>query len=278
MQNEQEKYFEIDLMRLLSAIWHRAWIIALVAVVCAAAALGITKFFITPMYQAEAMLYINNNKTSDQSNTVSAADITASQSLAETYMAILDSRTVLSEVIQNTGSSCSTKELQENLSASVVNSTELLKITITDPDPKTATLLANETVAVSSQTMMETVSACTVKIVDYAAEPEKPSSPNAVRNTALGFLIGLLLSMAVVVLLDLTNTVIRSEKDLNAQFEGVPVLGVIPDLSRQSEGGYGYGYSSARTGSGNGKESSSGRTGSGGGKEASADRKGKSES
>ena len=40
MQNDQEKYFEIDLMRLLAAVWHKAWVIALAAVVCAAAALG----------------------------------------------------------------------------------------------------------------------------------------------------------------------------------------------------------------------------------------------
>ena len=50
------------------------------------------------------------------------------------------------------------------------------------------------------------------------------------------------MSIAVVVLLDLTNTVIRSEKDLNTLFEEIPVLGVIPELSMKSSGSYGYGY------------------------------------
>ncbi len=242
MQNDQEKYFEIDLMRLLAAVWHKAWVIALAAVVCAAAALGITKFLITPMYGADAMLYINNNKTQDQTNTISSADITASQSLAETYIAILNSRAVLSETLAQADSEYTEGELQDMLSASVVNSTELIEISVTSPDPEEAARLTNAMVDVSSAKMMETVNACNVQIVDYAEVPENPSSPSVMRNTAIGFLLGLLVSVAVVVLMDLTNTVIRSEKDLNTLFEEIPVLGVIPDLNTKS-GGYGsYGY------------------------------------
>ena len=93
-----------------------------------------------------------------------------------------------------------------------------------------------------------------VQIVDYAEVPEGPSSPSVTRNTAIGFLLGLLVSIAVVVLLDLTNTVIRSEKDLNTLFEEIPVLGVIPELSTKSSGGYGgYGYGRVEQRNGKGK-------------------------
>ena len=102
-----------------------------------------------------------------------------------------------------------------SFSASVVNSTELIEVSITSPDPEEAARLTNAMVDVSSAKMMETVNACNVQIVDYAEVPENPSSPSVTRNTAIGFLLGLLVSIAVVVLLDLTNTVIRSEKDLN---------------------------------------------------------------
>lgn len=257
MQNDQEKYFEIDLTRLLAAVWHKAWVIALAAVVCAAAALGITKFLITPMYQADAMLYINNNKTQDQTNTISSADITASQSLAETYIAILNSRAVLSQTLTQAGSEYTETELQEMLSASVVNSTELIEVSVKDPDPEESAKLTNALVDVSSAKMMETVTACNVQIVDYAEIPENPASPSVTRNTAIGFLLGLLVSAAVIILLDLTNTVIRSEKDLNTLFAEIPVLGVIPELSMKS-GSYGGYYSYGQTerddgGSGKGK-------------------------
>lgn len=247
MQNNQEQYFEIDLMRLLQALWHKAWIIALTAVVFAAAAFGFTYFMVTPMYQAECMLYINNNKdTSSQSENISEADITASQSLVGTYIAILNSRSVLSETLIQAGSDYTEGELSSMISASAVNETEVLRITITCADPQDASDLANAVSEVSANTMMETVSGCNVRIVDYATVPSAPSSPNIMRNTALGFLLGVILSAAVIILLDLTNRVIRSEKDLNTLFDEIPVLGVIPELSAKTAGSYGkYGYVSS---------------------------------
>ena len=230
-QKNQEQYFEISLMRLIGALWHRAWAILLAAVICGAAAFSATEFLITPLYQADVLLYVNNNRNEISSGSVSQADLSASQSLAETYAEILDSRTVMSETVRLAGGDYSERQLRGMLSASVVNETELLRITVTGDDPQDVTRLANTAADVSEEVMENVVDACNVQIVDRAETPQQPSSPDIARNTALGILLGILLSAAVIILLEMTDNVIRSEKNVNAMFGEIPILGAIPRLN-----------------------------------------------
>lgn len=120
MQNEQEKYIEIDLMQLLTAIWRKLWIVVLAAVFTAAAVFGFTYFAITPVYQAESMLYVNNNKSAADSQTISAADLTAAQSLTETFTVVLNSRAVLEETAKQAGFKESIKQLSSMITSSSV--------------------------------------------------------------------------------------------------------------------------------------------------------------
>ena len=61
-------------------------------------------------------------------------------------------------------------------------------------------------------------------------------SPNILKNTAVGFLLGLLLAAAFVVIRELTDKRVRSESDLEEQF-GIPVIGTIPDYRTTGKGG-----------------------------------------
>lgn len=238
---DEEKYIEIDLMQLLSVLWRKLWIIILCGVIGAAAAFGYTHFFVTPMYEASAMLYINNSKGTASSETITQSDLTASQSLVDTYVVILNSQTLINQVIEKSGTDRSALEVKSMLSASAVNDTEMLKIVITSDDPQEAAKLANTFVEESSVMMTETVDNSSVKVVDYASAPHVPSSPNTMKNTAMGLMLGVLLCMAAVVLRELTDTVIRSENQLSELFEDIPILGVIPSMKETSKEGYGYG-------------------------------------
>lgn len=241
---DEEKYIEIDLVQLLSVLWRKLWIIILCGVIGAAAAFGYTRFFVTPMYQASAMLYINNSKGTVSSETITQSDLTASQSLVDTYVVILNSQTLINKVIEKSGTDRSASAVKGMLSASAVNETEMLKIVITSDDPQEAAELANTFVKESSVMMTETVDNSSVKVVDYASAPHSPSSPNTMKNTAMGLMLGVLLCMAVIVLRELTETVIRSENQLAELFEDIPILGVIPSMKEASKEGYGSrGYS-----------------------------------
>ena len=57
---EEKDVMEIDLLKLAKALWHRAWIIAIAAVLAAGMALFYTAVFVTPLYTSSAMFYVNN--------------------------------------------------------------------------------------------------------------------------------------------------------------------------------------------------------------------------
>ena len=62
MKNNDE--IEIDLLKLFKALWRRALVIILVAVVFASAVFAYTLFFISPAYDATASIYVNNSSFS----------------------------------------------------------------------------------------------------------------------------------------------------------------------------------------------------------------------
>ena len=139
------EYTEIDLMRLLKAVWSRAWIVAIVSILCMVLVFLVTFFFVTPEYEAHAMFYVNNSSISmgDASISLSSSDITASKSLVDTYIVILDTWETQRDVIDYAGLDLTTSEFEKMVSSSAVNETEVFRVTITSEDPEEAEKLAN---------------------------------------------------------------------------------------------------------------------------------------
>ena len=133
---------EIDIFRILGAFLRHIWIIALVAVLCAAIAFAYAYFFITPTYQSSTMLYVNNGSLSI-GKSFSISDLNASKNLVDTYIVILKSRTTLEAVAERAELNMSYSSLSRKVSAAAVNATEVLRVTVTDTDPERATLIAN---------------------------------------------------------------------------------------------------------------------------------------
>ena len=63
----------IDLAELFSVVWKKMPMIILSVILCAAIALGVTKYMMTPMYVAETKLYVLNN--SKQETGVTTSDL-----------------------------------------------------------------------------------------------------------------------------------------------------------------------------------------------------------
>ena len=88
--NKSDACREVDMITLMSALWRRAWIIALISVVLGAICFAWARFLITPTYEASALMYVNN--TQDPGKPISNSELSAAQSLVDTYMVILSSR------------------------------------------------------------------------------------------------------------------------------------------------------------------------------------------
>lgn len=239
MMGKSNGYFEIDVMQLLRMLWRRAWAIILAAVIGGAAAFSIAAFLIAPKYEAKAMMYVNNSSFSvgSTSFSISNAELSAAQSLVDTYIVILTSRPTLEEVIDNTGVNYSCEELGTMISAAAVNNTEVFSITVTSEDPQEAELIANSIVDVLPVRIADIVDGSSVRTVEWAIVPSEKASPNITMYTAIGMLVGVVVSCMVLIIMMVSDTLIHDEDYLMQTYD-LPVLAVIPDLSTRNEEGY----------------------------------------
>lgn len=232
---------EIDLIPLLQAMLKKWWLLLAAALLCAAAAFLISKFAITPMYSSDFTVYVSNRSGgvatyTDNGYQLSNDDINASRNLAQTCAVILTSRSVLNGAVNDSGLDISYEDVSSMVKAEVQESTQIIKVTVTTDSPEKSLQLAQSIEKVSKQYIENIVNGSSVVFPDSPQLAKGPSSPNILKNTAVGFLLGLLLAAAFVVIRELTDKRVRSESDLEEQF-GIPVIGTIPDYRITGKGG-----------------------------------------
>lgn len=239
---------EIDLQRLISALVKKGWLIGITAVIGAMIALVTTVLFITPKYQSSAMFYVNNNSLSlgEASLSITSSDISASKSLVNSYIVILNTQESLNDVIDYAGVKRTYAELKSMIAAEAVGSTEIFRVTVTSEDPQEAEKIADAVAYVLPKRIGSIIEGTSAKVVDAAILPTRSSSPNYTKNTMIGFVVGLALMAAIVVIRELMDITIRKEEDIT-QTCTHPVLASVPDMEVDTKGGYYYGYGKSKS-------------------------------
>lgn len=227
--NENPDYFEIDFLRLLNALWRRAGAILLAGLLGAGIAFSCAALLMQPRYESTVLMYVDNRSFSpkDSSFRFNQAELAAAQSLVNSYLVILESRSTLDAVIQQAELSYSQEELLSMLEALAVDSTEFFEVTVTSTDPLEAQKIANTIAQVLPEQVAAVVDGSSIRVVDYAIAAEEPSSPNIVLYTLAGLLGGMLIACGVVVLAESQSDLIY-DPDHAAEAYGIPVLGHIP--------------------------------------------------
>ena len=246
IKDRKERFYEIDVIRMIKALWRRAWLVILAALIVGSAGFCYAKFALTPLYKASVLMYVNNSalNMSSSSYTISSGQISAAERLVDTYIVILSTRNTLDQVAEEAGVNYSYEKLCSMVSAGSVNSTEIFRVTVTSPQPEEAKMLANTIAKVLPKAISDVVYGSDVRVVDRAVTPTVKSSPNYTRYTAGGLLAGALISALAIILLDAFDDVIHDSDYLTQTYE-VPLLAMIPDLMREgsSSSSYRYGYS-----------------------------------
>lgn len=227
---------EIDLLQLAKAIYKRIWLVVISCLVCALLAFGGTVLFITPQYQSSTLFYVNNNAFSvDSFFNITSDELTAAQSLVDTYIVILKTRKTLMDVIDYGEFNLSYEQLSDMISAEAVNSTEVFEVVVTGPNPKQNYRICNAIAHIMPDKIANVVDGSSVRIVDYAVQASHRYSSNYARNTLIGFLLGLFVSVGAIVVYEMLNKKINSIDFLQRNFDE-PVLASIPDMEEASLG------------------------------------------
>ncbi len=245
----------IDFQRLFSAIVSKLWLIVLVAVLCATLAFGWTRYRETPVYDASSLFYVNNSDISvgGVSLGISAGDISASNYLVKSYVIVLTTRETLESVIDYSGVDLTTGELKGMISAGAVDETQIFRVTVRHTDPQQAQKIANAIENILPNRIKNVIEGTSAKVVESAVVPTSPSGPDYSRSTVIGFLVGILIVVCVLVLKEIFDVKIHDEEDISRSCK-YPILVAVPDMAsfsnRSSHYGYKYryryGYSSKR--------------------------------
>ena len=246
MENKTNaNYWTIDIVYMLKVLRHKAWMILLVGVLTAAAGFSIASFAITPTYSSEVLLYVNNASSSSSSGnpnfSISSSEITAAQSLVKTYAEILNNRTTLSKVIEQTGVSYTYEELSGMIKTAPANNTEIMKVTVTATDPYEAARIANGIAEVLPIRVAGIIDGATMEVVSSAVPVLQKVAPSITKFTVYGFVIGIALSIGVVFAFAVLDDTIHSEDYVIQNYE-CPILARIPDLVNSADKRYGYYY------------------------------------
>lgn len=220
-QNNSE--IEINLLDLGYALLKRWWLILICALVGAVAMSAYTVYFVKPVYQSEATLYILNKTTS----ITSMADIQIGSALSSDFEVIATSKPVLDgaveQIKEEEGISLTREYVSAGLSVSTIDDTRLLVITVKNADPEIACIIANTVAEVTASRMAEIMKADPPTMAEWAEVSRTPISPSLSKNVALGFAVGAVLMCALLVVLFLADDKLKTEEDV-VKYLGAPIL------------------------------------------------------
>ncbi len=237
-KSNDRNYYTIDISHILRTWIQRAWLIILCAFLTAVAGFSIAKFVIAPQYSSSIMLYVNNNFDETPGN-ISNSDLQASQNLVKTYGVMLNNRSTLERVIEETKVSYTYKQLSKMISSHPANETEVMVVTVTCGDPYEAAEIANGIARVLPERISSIIAGATMEVVDQAVPELNKVSPSIAKYTVVGFLIGLFISLIVLTIIAIVDDTIQDDNYIMETYD-YPILAKIPDLLEESNVKYSY--------------------------------------
>lgn len=192
-----------------------------------------SSYFVTPLYVSTGSIYITSqNPTAvekDIRETVNLTDLVLAQELAKSYEAILSSNTFLKAVAEECGYDYDYKALKKMIQITRIEETEIMFVRSVNPDPVIAQKIANTVIDLAPAEIERIIYGGQVTAIDLAEAPEEPSSPNIMKNTVVGALVGAFLAAAVIFIVDLFDKKIKSMEVLE-KVADLPVLGSVPEM------------------------------------------------
>ena len=219
---------EIDLAALFYRLLEKIHWIILAAVICAVGVGAYVYFLVTPIYQATSKIYIVGSDTA-----ISLSDLQIGSNLAADYQEVFKNWHVHELVASRLNMNKTYSEMSSNLSISNPSSTHVIYVSYKSPDPAEAKLVADTYAQVAREFIAARMDMREPNIFEEARLPNRPVSPNKMRDIIIGFMIGALLAIAIITVQFLGDDRIRTVEDVQ-KVGNLATLGLIPvqDLSK----------------------------------------------
>ncbi len=229
-QNYKNDELEIDLMEIIQVLWRKAWIICAAAFGCALLAFVYSKFFITPTYASSTRIVVLNNN----SDNLTLNDLSMGTQLSNDYKELIRSRDVVEKVIEAYRLDTSYEAFVGSLSITSPTNTRIIDIRLTHTNPLLAKDLVDKLREEAAIKIKDIMMVDAVNVVDEGNVPTSPIGPNVKKYTLLGFAVGFILSVAVILVLYLLDDTIKSSEDIEKYLK-LSTLGTIPIIETEED-------------------------------------------
>ena len=218
---------ELEIKRLLKTVYNKKLYIAMIILLFILAGYIYSYYYVTPKYKSETTIILIKNTEESTAKEITQSDINLNQKLVSTYGEIIKSNKVIRTVIKNLDLDISENKLNNLISVTDINNTEILKITVVNQDAKLAKNIANEVAKVFSEEVMKLYKIDNVNVIDEAEEAVIPYNINHVKDIAIFGAIGIVVSALFVFVMYYFDSTIKEEEDVES-YIGVNLLTTIP--------------------------------------------------
>lgn len=216
----------LELFQLLRK--HLKLVIAL-PIACALAMGAFSFVMMGNTYTASVSMYVLSQSAQGENNAaIQYNDLSASQMLTNDVSQLIKSERVVQQTAKDLGMSVGELE-SSKIEVTSSTTTRLITIAVTSDSPQSAAAVANGIARITNSVAQEIMAVEAVNLIDEAEVPQAPSGPPRLMYTAVAFLAGIFIAMAIVVVMDMVNTRIRKPEEIE-ELLGVPVIGRIPTI------------------------------------------------
>ncbi len=181
-------------------------------------------FIQKPMYKSStSIVLISEAKDNSQ---LTYNDVSVNQNLVSTYSEIVKSKRVLGQVINNLNLNYTYGALSNNIEVSSVTGTQIIKITVTDENSKTAMKVANEIAKVFSKEIPELYNISNVNVLDTAEVASSAYNVNIAKQSTIFLLAGLVLGLGVVFVMYYFDRSVKNASQIEDKLK-LPVLATV---------------------------------------------------
>ncbi|RLQ86726.1 Wzz/FepE/Etk N-terminal domain-containing protein [Planomicrobium sp. Y74] len=224
----------ISLQDLFKTIRKRLGLIALLTILAITIAGVISFLVLTPVYQTSTEILVNQSPT--ETGQLTNQNIQTDLQLINTYSGIIKSPVILGPVVEELNLDLSTEQLNDRITVSNADQSQIVNIAVQDEDPATAVDIANTTATIFESNIQDLMNVDNVTILSPAVLKENPSpvAPNPMLNMAIAAVVGLMLGVGIAFLLDYLDTSMKDQQDIEDVL-GLPLLGIVSPIVEKAE-------------------------------------------
>lgn len=169
----------------------------------------VTYFVMTPQYSASTQILVNRSNYNNSN--LQWNDIQTDVQMINTYKDIIKGPVILNDVISKLKSDLTVKQLSERLEITSEQNSQVFSIKIKDDSPYVAADIVNMVAKVFQSKIGDIMNIQNVTQVSPATPDLKQVSPRPTLNLTIGLLGGVVLSMAVIFFIDITDKTVKDE-------------------------------------------------------------------